>query len=70
MKLDLTASQVGLHSLRHLLTEALADGKIATTDTVWRAPDGSITVTASASYLNDPEYADYSEVGDVAEYLD
>ncbi len=68
--LHLTPWQIHTSSLRALLTQALSEGQVTTTDAVWRASDGSVIVAAYASDLDGPEYADYLDAGTVAEYLD
>jgi hypothetical protein len=65
-----TSWQIHTDGLRQLVTKALEDSEVAENDVVWCGPDGSAVVAASPADLEDTEYAEYTDSGMVAEYID
>jgi len=55
------------YGIRRCLADALSEDHITEAAIVWRSPAGDCIV--SDSLPNDPEYAEYSESGTVADYI-
>ena len=55
--------------MRNSLQAAVKRGEIDQNDIVWRGPSGDAVVTSDPASLNE-EYADYTDSGQVSEYLD
>lgn len=50
--------------------DALAAGECDPNDTVWHGPDGSWVIASDPSELEDTEYLEYWDAGQVSDYLD
>lgn len=62
--------EIFTRGLRALLAKAVADGEIETSDIVWRGPSGDTIVAADPASLEEEEYEEYIDSGQVEEYLD
>ena len=63
----LSAWEIHTKGIRRLIAEALAADRIASDDIVWCGPDGSAAVGEDVAHS---EYEDYTDSGQVSEYLD
>ena len=65
----INAWRIHTSSLRTIIAEELAKGNVSENDIVWAGPGGDAVVAATAADL-DEEYAEYTDAGQVSEYLD
>ena len=56
-------------NIREILGVKVAQGEIKASDIVWRGPQGDAVVAATAADVEE-EYGDYTDAGQVSEYLD
>lgn len=54
--------------IREILAEAVKSDKIQASDIVWRGPSGDAVVASDPASL-DEQYGDYTDSGQVSEYL-
>lgn len=65
----ISAWRIHTSNLHAIIAEEAAKGNVKKSDIVWMGPSGDAIITATPADLNE-EYADYTDAGQVSEYLD
>lgn len=65
----ISAWRIHTNSLRTVVNEEATKGTVSKHDIVWVGPSGDAVIASTPADL-DEEYADYTDAGQVSEYLD